>query len=359
MHYKEIFINMVDTKNIEAHKIADLILEEAVRIKASDIYILPSETVCQVRARVGGKQVDICEVPADKGLQCISRIKVMAGLLTYRSQISQDGVIVDESLFPGVEFRVAVMPSIFGERTTIRLLDKKRIPLYLEELNFDAGILASLKSMLSKNSGMIVLTGPTGCGKTTTIYAMIRELIRNDQDPSSIISIEDPVESRIEGITQVSLSKMSEEWNYEKALRAALRQDVKTLVIGEMRDRDVVKVALDAALTGHRVITTFHAGDIPSVYARILHQGFEPFLVASAITGILSQRLLPSTGKDLQVPLAALLEPDDEWRNFITSNPVLAELRKKISSYSQADIKSVAEKMAKQGVITKKDALML
>ncbi|MFA7186436.1 MAG: ATPase, T2SS/T4P/T4SS family [Victivallales bacterium] len=350
---------MMDTKNMEAHKIADMILAEAVSIAASDIYILPAEHSCAVRARAGGRQVDICELPSDKGLQCISRIKVMAGLLTYRSQVSQDGVIVDESLFPGVEFRVSVMPSIFGERTTVRVLDKTRIPLYLEELNFTPEILAALKTMLSKNSGMIVLTGPTGCGKTTTIYAMIRELIRNNQDPSSIISIEDPVESIIEGITQVSLSKMSDEWNYERALRAALRQDVRTIVIGEMRDKDVVKVALDAALTGHRVITTFHAGDIPSVYARILHQGFEPFLAASAITGILSQRLVPSADGNSQIPLAALLEPDDGWRNFIIGNPGLAELRKKIYSYPRADLPQIAEKMAEQGIISKKDAYLI
>ncbi len=283
----------------------------------------------------------------------------MANLLTYRNQTSQDGVIKDETGFPGVEFRVAVMPTVDGERITVRILDKANTPQYLDELNFSPETTSQLRKMLSRNSGMIVLTGPTGCGKTTTIYAMVRELLKNDQDPASIISIEDPVECRIPGISQVSLSKASEEWNYPQALRAALRQDVKTLIIGEMRDREVIKVALDAALTGHRIITTFHAGDIPSVYARILHQGFEPFLVASAITGIVSQRLLKAKQDKKRIPLVALLAPNDVWKDFIIENPSLSEMRKKIPDYPQADLQKVAEAMADAGKIDRKDVYLL
>jgi type IV pilus assembly protein PilB len=206
---------------------------------------------------------------------------------------------------------------------------------------------------------MIVLTGPTGCGKTTTIYAMVRELIKNNQDPASIISIEDPVESRITGISQVSLSRANEQWNYAEALRAALRQDVKTLIIGEMRDAEIIKVALDAALTGHRIITTFHAGDIPAVYARILHHGFEPFLVASAITGLVSQRLLKTKGCNKQIPLAATLIPNDNWRDFIMNAPALSEIRKYIMQYPQAHLQGVATKMAEKDLIEEKDVYLL
>ncbi|MFA6715265.1 MAG: ATPase, T2SS/T4P/T4SS family [Victivallaceae bacterium] len=344
---------------LEPYEIVDLILRETVKLGASDIYWLPEEDDCRICCRVGGVQKPLHQLDNIKGLQCITRIKVMANLLTYRNQVAQDGVIKDGEKFPGVEFRVAVMPTVNGERITLRILDKAQSPQFLDELNFAPGAAEQLKAMLKPSGGMIVLTGPTGCGKTTTIYAMIRELIKNKQDPASIISIEDPVESRIPGISQVSLSKSNEQWNYAQALRAALRQDVKTLIIGEMRDAEIIKVALDAALTGHRVITTFHAGDIPAVYTRILHHGFEPFLVASAITGIVSQRLLKAKSGDRQIPLAALLIPDDNWRDFIIDNPALSEIRKHIIRYPQADLHNVAAKMAEKGLIEEKDVYLL
>lgn len=346
-------------KEMEPHEIVDLVLRRAVELHASDIYWLPGIDGFSVRCKINGVQGDMFRISPEAGNQCTSRLKVMASLLTYRSQVSQDGVIKDESRFPGVEFRVAVMPTVDGERITVRILDKSMIPQYLEELNFTPDITDGLKTLLARKSGMIVLTGPTGCGKTTTIYAMVRELLKNDQDPASIISIEDPVESRIPGISQASLSKTNEEWNYAMALRSALRQDVKTLVIGEMRDASVIKVALDAALTGHRIITTFHAGDIPSVYARILHHGFEPFLVASAITGILSQRLLKGTGEDAQVPVTALLTPDDAWRDFIIEKPSLGDIRKRIVNYPLANLRDVAAGMAEQGIVYKKDVYLI
>ena len=349
----------MDINKLEPHKIVDRILNEAVALHASDIYWLPEGDAYSVRCKINGEQRVLYRIDSEAGAQCTSRLKVMAQLLTYRNQISQDGVIKDDAGFGNVEFRVAVMPTVNGERITVRILDKAMTPQYLDELHFAPEVVSQLQMMLSKNSGMIVLTGPTGCGKTTTIYALVRELLKNNQDPASIISIEDPVECRIPGISQVSLSRAGEEWNYPLALRAALRQDVKTLVIGEMRDREVVKVALDAALTGHRVITTFHAGDIPSVYARILHQGFEPFLVASAITGIVSQRLLKSNSGEIRIPLAALLVPDDAWKDFIIANPALSELRKKIKEYPMAHLQNVAEKMAADCMIDVKDAYLL
>ncbi len=344
---------------MEPHKIVDLVLKEAAERKASDIYWLPENDRYTIRFRTNGVQEDFAETDADTGQQCTTRIKVMAQLLTYRNKVSQDGVITDAERYPGFEFRVAVMPTVDGERVTIRIQDRSTSPQTIDELNFPSETMEKLRKMLSASSGMIVLTGPTGCGKTTTIYAMVRELLKNNQDPASIISIEDPVESRIKEISQVSLSKSSEEWNYASALRAALRQDVKTLIIGEMRDREVVKVALDAALTGHRIITTFHAGDIPSVYARILHQGFEPFLVASAITGIVSQRLVRTADGEARIPLAAVMTPDDAWKDFIIDNPGLSQLRKKITEYPEADIHATAGKMAEKGLIDIKETYML
>ena len=350
---------MKNLQKKEPHEIVDVILAEAVASGASDIYWLPENDACRICSKVNGTQKSLYEVDPVAGQQCTTRIKVMANLLTYRSQVAQDGVIKNEDKFPDVEFRVAVMPTVDGERITIRVLDKSHTPQFLDELNFSQETVEQLRIMLKRPSGMIVLTGPTGCGKTTTIYAMVRELIKNNQDPASIISIEDPVESRIPGISQVSLSKSNEQWDYAHALRSALRQDVKTLIIGEMRDAEIIKVALDAALTGHRIITTFHAGDIPAVYGRILHHGFEPFLVASALTGIVSQRLLKAKGSERQIPLAGLLIPDDNWRDFIINDPALSEIRKYITRYPQAHLQTVAAKMAENNLIEQKDIYLL
>jgi type II secretory ATPase GspE/PulE/Tfp pilus assembly ATPase PilB-like protein len=282
----------------------------------------------------------------------------MASLLTYKNQVSQDGVIRDDKALPGLELRVAVMPTINGERVTIRVLDANSAPLYLEQLGFTGEVTEKIKAMLARPSGMIILTGPSGCGKTTTIYAMVRELVRNNQDPASIITVEDPVERRVDGVSQVSLSRPDSEWDYARALRAALRQDVKTLVIGEMRDREVIKTALDAALTGHRVITTFHAGDAASVYARILHHGFEPFLAAAAITGIISQRLLPATAGG-RVPVTAVLAPDDAWRDFIMSGPGLEAARRRAEETPGAGLLAAAKQLAVKGVIREEDTALI
>ncbi len=335
----------------------DAILIDAARKSASDIYWLPTKDFVEIRYRINGVQRNIERIDREFGEKCISRVKVLAGLLTYRSRIAQDGAIRNVEGIRNVEFRVAVMPTVHGERITIRALDGNKQTLMLDDLGFQPEALLEIKRVLSKSSGMIILTGPTGCGKTTTIYAMIRELLKAQQDPASIISIEDPVECEIEGISQINLNRSDEEWNYAAALRAALRQDIKTLVIGEMRDREVMKIALDAALTGHRIITTFHAGDIASVYGRILHQGFEPFMVAAAVNGVISQRLVMNRAEDKRIPAAAIFEPDDSWRDFITDNPGLTGIREKLRTLPGSDLKAVLEELAEKNIISIKDSV--
>jgi type II secretory ATPase GspE/PulE/Tfp pilus assembly ATPase PilB-like protein len=341
----------MDAPAEEPQHFVEKMLGQAMDEKASDVYWIPGAETLNIRFRVDGIQRDIATVPREYADKCVARIKVLAGLLTYRTRISQDGVIRDPGTATSSELRVAVMPTSHGERVSIRLLQGETGPLFLEDLGFPDSVVAALRGMLARPSGMIVLTGPTGCGKTTTIYSLIRELLREQQDPASIITIEDPIESQIKGISQVSVSG-DPGWGYAAALRSALRQDVKTIVVGEMRDREIVGVTLDAALTGHRVITTYHAGDIPSVYARMLHQGFEPFLISSAVTGVVSQRLVQCRDKSGRVPVVAVLAPDDEWRDFITATPGLTTLRKKIRQYPAADLARVSREMVKQGLIS-------
>ena len=341
----------MQTPSIDAQDFVHATLKDAVARHASDVYWIPNAAHIDVRCRVEGLQQDIARLPRDYGERCTTRIKVLAGLLTYKTRVSQDGALQFETDGTRSDMRVSVMPSLHGERISIRLLRAGDVPQHIAQLNVSGGVASDLRAMLRPESGLIVLTGPTGSGKTTTIYAMVRELLKMHQDPASIISIEDPVECEIPGITQSAVSADGD-WGYADALRAALRQDVKTIVVGEMRDREVVRVTLDAALTGHRVITTYHAGDIPSVYARMLHQGFEPFLVAAAISGVVTQRLAPSTDGTGRVPVVATLSPDDAWRDFVAGGPGLGELRRAIQDRPAADLESAAQRLGDAARIT-------
>ncbi len=337
--------------NVEEHgapAVVERIVAEALARQASDLYWLPSRESVRIRARIGGLQHDMEEVPRNLGEQCLTHIKVLAGLLTYRTQVAQDGVMRRNN---GEEIRVATMPTLYGERITMRMMARRAMPFQLDDLGYPAAAVESLRRMLMRPSGLIVLTGQTGCGKTTTIYALIRELLKCDQDPSSIITLEDPIESVIEEISQTAVTRTQPEWNYETALRAALRQDVKTLVVGEMRDAGVVRVVLDAALTGHRILTTYHAGDIASVYARMLHQGFEPFLIGAAITGVVAQRLVRGM-ENQPVPVAGVLEADDGWRDFIAAGPHLEALRREVGRRPECDLATQACKLRDSGTIS-------
>lgn len=331
------------------------LLKKAAELGASDIYILPGPSETEIRFRINGVQIDFARIPIEFASRCTARIKVMADMLTYRNSIAQDGAIRLDNF----EFRVASMPVTNGERITIRLFNRSQSNDKLDNLGFQPDMVAGLKKLLQCPSGLIILTGPTGCGKTTTIYAMIRELLQQQQDPASIITIEDPVECEIKSISQVSLPRDDAEWNYAMALRAALRHDVKTLVIGEMRDPAIVKVALDAALTGHRIITTYHAGDIPSIFTRLLHQGFEPFLISAAVSGVVAQRLVHNFNGDCRIPIAAILAMDCNWRDFLASGPSAAAIRERIAEVPAADITEVAGKLAEKQIISKVDALLI
>lgn len=345
-------------KNEEPHIYAEKLLQKAVDCGASDLYWLPEEEQYRIRMRVNGLQKKIGTVPLDYGIQAVTRLKVMAGMLTYKTRIAQDGVIREFADSAGIEIRCASMPTSQGERMTLRIFNQNSNLLNLEDLGYSDEILSLIQKMLQKSSGLIILNGPTGSGKTTTIYAMIRELLKTQQDPATIITLEDPIECEIPEISQVNVAHDSE-WGYADALRATLRQDVKTIIVGELRDPEVLKVTLDAALTGHRVITTYHADDIPSIYARMLHQGFDPFLIASAVTGAITQRVIPSIDGEKMVCAAAAFIPDDNWIDFLAKNPGLNELRNQIKKYPVADLQTSVKKLADADLIEKSELLKI
>lgn len=375
-------------------RFVERLLSRAAADGVSDIYLIPEEKGIAVRRRIRGVPETVTRLEPAYAAECVNRLKVLAAMLTYRNSIAQDGVIRGVAGAPDTEFRLAVLPTIHGERVTIRLLAAGRTLTGLEALGFVPDVAAALRDMVSRTGGMVIFTGPTGSGKTTTIYACVRHLLEREEDPASILSIEDPVENDFGVISQVSLTRGTEEWNYGAALRAALRQDVKTLVVGEMRDREVVRMTLEAALTGHRVLTTFHAGDVAAVYARLLHLDFEPYLVAGTIAGVVNQRLVnrlcpacrrpepahsdfcrqagitsawTAPGCDAcngrgtvgRMPVASLVRADDDWRELVASKPPLGHLRKAAAERPFGTLDQALRQAVAAGEIDEKDALRL
>lgn len=327
------------------------LLSEAVARGASDLYWLPGQEGAEVRVRIAGQQETLAVIPADVSEKALTHLKVRAGLLTYKTKIAQDGRLDCTCYDRRVSARVASMPTIDGERITVRFQSQIGEVRSLVGLGFEDCQLESLRKILRPESGLILLTGPTGCGKTTTIYALLRELLTNDADPASIITVEDPVEARLPGISQSAVSHDDPDWNYETALRAALRQDLKTLVVGEIRDERVARMVIDAALSGHRVISTFHGGDVAGVYARLLHLGFEPFLIGAALRGVVAQRLTYDEA-GTAVPVAAIHRMDDDWRDFLCTRPGLGAMRERLQSLAGADLADVAAGMAAAGTLS-------
>jgi type IV pilus assembly protein PilB len=263
------------------------IITEAIRQGAGDIYIEPQENDLRIRYRIDGVCQEVVRSPKKVHRQLISRLKISAGLDIAERRVPQDGrfgVVLDGH---AVDFRVAILPTVQGEMSVIRLLRRDSIMMSLSDLGFLEQPLARLLDALSKPYGSILVTGPTGSGKSTTLYAAINET----NDPTTnLITVEDPVEYRLEGLSQVQVNERAG-LTFAAALRSILRQDPDTVMIGEIRDKETATIAIEAALTGHLVLSTLHTNDAPSAVTRLTEMGIEPFLSASAINCVLAQRL--------------------------------------------------------------------
>ncbi len=263
------------------------IITEAIRQGAGDIYIEPQENDLRIRYRIDGVCQEVVRSPKKVHRQLISRLKISAGLDIAERRVPQDGrfgVVLDGH---AVDFRVAILPTVQGEMSVIRLLRRDSIMMSLADLGFLEQPLSRLLSALSKPYGSILVTGPTGSGKSTTLYAAINET----NDPTTnLITVEDPVEYRLEGLSQVQVNERAG-LTFAAALRSILRQDPDTVMIGEIRDKETATIAIEAALTGHLVLSTLHTNDAPSAITRLTEMGIEPFLSASAINCVLAQRL--------------------------------------------------------------------
>ncbi|MDF1754922.1 MAG: ATPase, T2SS/T4P/T4SS family [Verrucomicrobiales bacterium] len=285
----------------------DLVLFQAIKEKASDIHFEPFEDDFKIRYRVDGALYEMAPPPQHLKAAIISRIKVMSSLNIAETRLPQDGRISQEVHGKRIDMRVSTLPTIYGESVVLRVLDRSNANLDLEMLNLPPAIHEYIEETILKPNGIFICTGPTGAGKTTTLYACLRKV--NTED-SKLLTAEDPVEYEIDGIIQVPVQE-SIGLTFGRVLRAFLRQDPDRILVGEMRDLETAQIAIQASLTGHLVLSTLHTNDAPGAVTRLVDMGCEPFLVAATLEGVLGQRLLRRICPDCKVaypPSAAVLE---------------------------------------------------
>ncbi len=269
-------------------KLVNLLITQAVQERASDIHIEPAERDVRIRYRIDGVLHEVMRSPKSIQSGVISRLKIMADINIAERRIPQDGRVGLVVGGKAIDLRVATLPTVYGEKVVIRILDKSSVLLNLQDLGFSDHNFTRYESSFKKPYGMILVTGPTGSGKSTTLYATLNIINTPERN---IITVEDPVEYRLAGVNQIQINPKAG-LTFASALRSILRSDPDVVLIGEIRDRETAQIAVEAALTGHLVLSTLHTNDAPSAISRLLEMGIEPFLVSSAIDGILAQRLM-------------------------------------------------------------------
>jgi len=276
----------------------DLVLYQAIKEKASDIHFEPFEKEFKIRYRIDGSLYEMAPPPVHLALPIISRVKVMSNMNIAERRIPQDGRIVKQFGDKQVDMRVSSLPTQYGESVVLRVLDRSSVNLSLENLGLPPHIFEYITETIEKPNGIFIVTGPTGAGKTTTLYAALRRINTID---SKLLTAEDPVEYDIDGIIQIPIHE-GIGLDFPRILRAFLRQDPDRIMIGEMRDIDTAQIAIQAALTGHLVLSTLHTNDAPGAVTRLIDMGCEPFLVAASLEGVLAQRLVRTICKDCKAP---------------------------------------------------------
>ena len=269
-------------------RIVNLLLMEAINGRASDIHLEPRRTHMEVRYRIDGELQHVRNIPRNLMAACISRIKVMADMDIAERRVPQDGRITIKVESRQVDLRVSTLPIQYGERVVMRILDRDRSIRKLEELGFSARNLMTFRWLLQRPNGIILVTGPTGSGKTTTLYAALREIRSVTRN---IITCEDPIEYELEGINQSNVNEKAG-LTFAAQLRAILRQDPDVVLVGEIRDQETAEIACRAAMTGHLVLSTLHTNDAVSAIPRLIDMGVEPFLISSSLAGVVAQRLV-------------------------------------------------------------------
>ncbi len=369
------------------------IIQTASKEGASDIHIEPGEKKLKVRFRIDGELYEMMNPPVSMASAITSRLKIMANLDISERRLPQDGRIRCTVQGRKLDLRMSTLPVAAGEKTVMRILDTRSISVKLEDLGFDADTLTIWKGLVELPHGIVLVTGPTGSGKTTTLYASLRQLDKNSMNVSTV---EDPIEYHLDGITQTQTHEKIG-MTFAKALKALLRQDPDVIMLGEIRDHETAVTAVQAALTGHLVLSTLHTNDAPSSITRLVNIGLEPFLVAAAVNGVLAQRLLRrlcphckqettpteqmkefleiqgmnteklwthkgcdkcrNTGYSGRVGIYELLRVDDTLRDMIVRSPNVSELRRFCTERGMANLRSDGLKKAATGQTSVEEVL--
>jgi type II secretory ATPase GspE/PulE/Tfp pilus assembly ATPase PilB-like protein len=276
---------------VEIGALVKYLLLDAIKAGASDIHIEPWESTLAVRIRLNGVLTELVHLPLELMEKISGRFKVMANLVTYKTGTPQEGHVPADPELGGVEQRISIFPTTRGEKIVVRIFDPSNRSFDLATLGFDADILQQFMKLISKPSGLILLTGPTGSGKTTAIYSALYALVQRSGPAISISTVEDPVEFNLPMIAQAQVN-IAQDFTYPVALRSLMRQDPQVIMVGEIRDPETAAIAVQAGLTGHLVISTIHSGSTAGVFARLINMNIEPFLLASSMSGVLGVRLI-------------------------------------------------------------------
>lgn len=344
-------------------KLANYIIFNAVREGASDIHIEPDENLLRVRYRIDGRLVEKLQPPAVMQPALVSRIKIMASLDISERRLPQDGGIHVKMDGRPIDLRVSTLPNKFGEKVVLRIIDNKNVCVSMEQLGFDKDTLDKFRRQVHQPHGLMLVTGPTGSGKSTTLYAALSDINTSD---INICTVEDPIEFNLIGINQFQVNEKIG-FTFPATLRSLLRQDPDVIMVGEIRDAETAKIAVQAALTGHMVFSTLHTNDAPSAVTRLYNVGIEPYLISASLVGVLAQRLVrrlcPGCSEEItptphaihaaqrlgeqldhvfvgtgcsrcrrtgfagRVGLYEIFIPDDETRDAITGGATLHQLR--------------------------------
>jgi len=278
-------------QGLEVSVLVNCLVQDATRLGASDLHIEPWENSIAVRARVNGVLTEVAHLPLDLMDKISMRFKVMANLVTYQAGLPQDGTAVGDPELDGVQLRVSIFPTTRGEKIVVRLFDPRDRRFDLGSLGFEDSTLQGLLRVLKRTSGLLLFTGPTGSGKTSTMYSALCYIMQRDGTSVSISTVEDPVEFNLPMVSQTQISP-AQEFTYAVALRSIMRQDPQVIMVGEIRDPDTASIAVQAGLTGHLVLSTIHSGVSAGAFTRLINMEIEPFMLASSILGVMGLRLV-------------------------------------------------------------------
>ena len=346
-------------------KMVDLILLEALKKRASDVHIEPGESDVRVRYRIDGNLQDALVIPKKNQNAVLARLKIMSGMDITESRLPQDGRFKIRAQKKEVDFRVSALPTSFGAKMVLRALDKSNLSIGLDKLGFSKYALTRFNDAVKKPFGMILVTGPTGSGKSTTLYSVLNQLNTPER---SIITVEDPVEYQVEGITQIQVNP-DIGLSFASGLRSLLRQSPDVIMVGEIRDSETADIAIKASLTGQLVLSTLHTNDAPTAVSRLMDMGVEPFLIASSVILVAAQRLCrvvcpvckgkgdgcsrcSSTGYRGRRAVLEVLTVDDKVREMIITRTSTDEIRAYAISKGMKTLREDAMQKYKDGVTT-------